>query len=305
MKRSFLFNQGLSPYAEDGLVNTCDFVGVLDGVSTPYSPDTPPIVYNGLSSGEMVVRTIEGVFTRYATPQLEEPASLDFAIAMANSIVRDKQAAIGGIAQDCPGCLAGAAFALARIGEDTIEIAQAGDCFAILAFPDEVVLAHPYQMHGHEAKDRERVRRVMQATALEIFSCSPEEVPPEKRAALQREFWNRYRPVWEVERAEDINNPASPDGFGLLNGQPRLKEMIWKQEVSRDKLKAMLFLTDGMVPRDTLETGSKAVIANRVFKLFRQNGWPAVLAAAREAERKRDHLNYTSQAEATGLAIEF
>ena len=102
MKVSFFFDQGSSKHPEDGLVHTPEIFGVLDGMSTPYKTSEGPVMYGVMSSGEMVVRTVERVISDIVRYQKEhhQPA-LERIIRVANTEVwrRQKEKSIPAISE--------------------------------------------------------------------------------------------------------------------------------------------------------------------------------------------------------------
>lgn len=304
MKRSFICDQGSSRDQEDGLINTQLFAGVLDGVSKPYSLSVPPLKIHSMSSGAWVVRTVEKIFTFHSWPDRSiDNANLLETIKAANLAI---DVGLKKSGHNLPKELRpGATFAVAKIREQDVEVAQTGDSFAIVVLINGEVIISPYGMRAFEKRDREIYQRIYRDVALDLFNCEPDSVPEQNLGRLREEFWERYLPSWIGIRKLAINNIASSIGYGLLNGEPEALSMVWKAKFRRHDVQTILCLTDGMVPKSLFFEESDDKIANGVLKIYQDGGLPAILRKVRQEEAAIIMTNYVSHAEATGCAIEF
>ena len=130
VKHFAICDQGSSHYREDGLIITQRTFGVLDGVSTPYSPKHPPKMFDSLSGGEMVVRFCEKWFNSFYRGDRDENNDyLESAIKTLSRTTQHLQIRHGLTVENSKdaGLLTGATFAFVHILTEQIEIVQAGD----------------------------------------------------------------------------------------------------------------------------------------------------------------------------------
>jgi len=100
----------------------------IDGFSAPYSDQNPPLLFNGLSGGEMVSNIVVSTLA-WATSN----SILENLVIKTNEAIKIEQTNYG-IRLNDAGSLAGASAIIGKIGNDQIEIIQAGDCYAVWSF---------------------------------------------------------------------------------------------------------------------------------------------------------------------------
>lgn len=296
MKRSFIYDQGTAKEQEDGLINTARIIGVLDGVSKPHSSLVRPISLNMMTSGEWLVRLVERIVREYSE---HGGLSLVEVLGAANTAIDEglKDAGFNLPKELRPG----ATFALANVSGDSIELVQGGDSFFAVLLKDGGLEVSPYQMREFEKRAQPITETCFRLAARCTFGCDQKDVPETVRADVRRKFWEFYLPEW-IELKKEMVNTAGI-GFGLLNGEPEI--FFCSRTYDFRDVKKVLFFTDGLVPKKILVSEDDEGIGRYILGLFEKGGWPAVLAAARQAESQIEATNYISQAEATGYALEF
>lgn len=314
MKVSHLYDQGSASDREDGMFVSNSHFAVLDGVSAPYGPKYPMRKFDGMSGGEMVARVVEQFFgtvmlSRYGEtlglPSIILPEqSLEGELGAANLAVREAQYNAGVDVEDA-GELAGAAFAIARIGEETVEIAQVGDCFALWVNYDGKPRITQNQVREHDTAMNDEILRLQREVAKEYFGIALEEAAPEERQRIRGETWNRFCPFLKEARRRDTNNIASPCCYGLMDGQPEFSDMMVAFELPRRELRALLLFSDGMVPWEAMKGMTDGEVAERVYASYKEGGLAYLLRIARGIECRVANVNYMDNAEATAIALDF
>ena len=288
----FLYSQGTSPVREDGLIVTGEILfGVLDGVSAPYSPKYPAKKFAGLSGGEMIVRFCEQFAEQLVNLNLRQ-----FVLRL-NAKVGEQQG------NTPPGELAGAVFAFALVKNDCVEIVQAGDCLAVVEMKNGDVFVTPNQVRRHDTEMNAEIEHIMREVAQEIFGIPIEKLSGFQLDEVRGEMWNRFRDTLIEARRQDNNNPKSPRGFGILNGDPRLDEMIWERKFSLPDISTILLFTDGMVPWLKMKSSSDEEVARYALTKIRHGGLAELLLSVRKAEAET--ISYTTHAEASAVGLFF
>lgn len=298
MRIQYLYNQGSSDHREDGLVVLDPFFGVIDATSAPFSPNNPAVLYNGLTGGEMVARRVE-----YFLCSALSSEKLTATMERANERLAGDMASLGlqGTTVDR---LPGACFAFAKIGSDTIEIVQAGDCYAIWESHSGGIGLFRNQVRRHDTVMNAEIEEIMAMVAkkmkINLKSCHTGE-----RNRVRKEMWNRFFPILSLARRKAINNPKSPYGYGFLNGYPEITRIWQGGTISRKAIKLLLLCTDGMIPWETARKFSDQRIARSLCQLFEDGGLTNILATARTVEKTSGKRSYIDFAEATAIAIQF
>lgn len=299
MKVSLLYDQGTAPYREDGLIAIGNkLFGVLDGVSPPYAPKYPPRIFNGMSGGEMVSRLCENICHR----QLE--MNLKTLILFLNAEVRKAQQDMGVNVNDA-GELAGVTFAFTMLSQDKITVVQAGDCMAVVELRSDEIIVTPNQVRRHDKAMNAEIEQLQREVAQELFGLQLENIPDEKRRQVRGEMWNRFYHILTAARRQDVNNQASPRGYGLLNGQPQLAEMIWGETFDLKAVTTILLFSDGIIPWVFIKSTDDGEIGKTVLAEFKHRGLAGLLLKTRGIEEKTAAVNYMDAAEATAVAIDF
>jgi serine/threonine protein phosphatase PrpC len=293
MSQTFLFDQGDADRMEDGLIRASNIVGVIDAAGTPYNSKLPMRTYGELSSGEKAVRVSEGVFNQ------PPKGSLVGLVLRANEAIRSFQAEL----LASPELLAGICFASARINKSDVEVAQIGDCFAVIEQNDGKIIISPYQSAAHEAELRKIREDIFVNIAHELYGCIPDEVPEKERANFRSIFWERIFSPWMELRRKNINRADSKSGYGFINGQKESLEFVWYRKFPINKVKRILLCTDGMISPKILDEGNILSIGRWLTEKFNIGGWAAVLEEVRSIEKDRESRHFTSACEVTGYSI--
>jgi hypothetical protein len=300
VKISAVYDQGSSRFREDGLVLTKNVFGVLDGLSAPYSTNHPLKLFNGLSMGEMVVRLVEKFFAEFS--EIDMPKKLVEKIMAVNEMILEEEEMILGTNISI-GELPGATFAFAQVEEEYITIVQGGDCMAVIELRNGDIVVTPNQVRGHDQEMNSKIEEVQRKVAWDLFKLPLEQVPEDKRSQVRSRMWDVIRDVLVKARSEDINNPNSPRGYALLNGQPQLRKMMWEMVFPRKEVRNILLFSDGIVPWSIMKSRDDNDIGREVLTEFKSKGLAGLLISARYTEEKSAAVNYTNQAEATAIAL--
>jgi hypothetical protein len=311
VKISVIYDQGSSHFREDGFVLTKNIFGVLDGVSAPYSPNHPPKkFFNGLSGGEMIVRLVEEFFSgtailgKYGAIDMPSNISkerlLEEIVAVNQLILEETEIALG--TDISIGELPGATFAFAQV-EKYITVVQGGDCMAVIELRSGDIVVTPNQVRGHDQEMNSKIEQIQRKIACDLFKLPLEEIPEDKRSQVRNRMWDIMYEVLVKARNEDVNNPKSPRGYALLNGQPQLRKMMWKRVFPAREVKNILLFSGGIVPWSIMAKKDDNEIGQEVLKEFKSKGLAGLLISARHTEEKNASVNYTNQAEATAIAL--
>jgi len=298
VKVSMLYNQGSASRREDGLFVCEPFFGVVDGASAPYGPNYPAKMFNGMSGGELVARTIEScAYTarkKHLLPLSHFVDQWDGELALAQEGVPLLDAAE----------LAGATFAIAKVGEKWIDILQGGDCFALWRKSNGAVGITRNQVRLHDEDMNSEIKRLLQQVAQEQ-GVELKNATPGQRGVIRGEMWNRFCVSLREARRQDVNTPNNPRGYALLNGQRKAKNLWFSASLRRDDIQELLLFSDGMVPWAAMVGMTDHEVAKKVMADFLEGGLPHLLHVARGIERHEASVNYTDSAEATAISIEF
>ena len=299
MKVQMIYDQGTALYREDGLfVVGCRLFGVLDGTSAPYAPKYPPKMFNGMSGGEMVSRLCERLC--YVQPDI----NLEQLIQFLNESV-GKEQEIAGILHNDAGELAGSTFAFARVNKKTIEICQAGDCFALWVTRDGKTYITQNQVRAHDTDMNAELDRLQMEVAAERNIKLSVKLTEEELKPIRGEVWNRFCPTLKEARRQDVNNPTSPRAYGRLDGNPRLMKLMTFYKFPRQDLRILILFSDGMLPWSRMKNMTDEQVGNEMHKIYKKSGLRGILAKARHEERKLRAKRYLSYAEATAIALNF
>lgn len=238
----------LVQYRRGGVIDAC----VADGVSGFHSPRVPLRWFREsageeLTGGQAVGRILQRSF-------LHPPADHTLADTLldANRTIA-AFAARHGIPAD-PADLPAVHLAAARVGNEQIDIITTGDCFAVWQLKTGAVGATPnleWPFTRREEPEFERLESLYGSRDL---------------------AWTHIEDHFRQLRRELTNVT-----YATLNGQPGVENLWCRKTLSRGEVALLLLFTDGFVaPEDTLD---ELRMGKRVLGLYRDGGWPAVLAA--------------------------
>ncbi|KKQ75763.1 MAG: hypothetical protein US98_C0060G0001 [Parcubacteria group bacterium GW2011_GWC1_38_6] len=298
MKVSTIYHQGSSFHREDGYGIISDLIFfVLDGVSEPYGPQKPQRLIGELSGGELVSRLTENWIGWNKTDDLPLLAK------KLNKYI--KRCLDNADFVPSPGKLPGATFVITKINQETVEILQAGDCFALWETTDGNIQVTTNQVRAHDVKMNDLILDIQRREAAECFGVDLEKATPDEHRTIRGAMWNRFCPILEEAREMDVNNPENPQGYGLLNGQPELEKMWFYTTMPLKSVKTILLFSDGMVPWNLMKDKTDEKVAQIVLDIYRRGGLAKMLLWARGIEEQVKGVNYIDNAEATAIAIEF
>ena len=149
------------------------------------------------------------------------------------------------------------------------------------------------------------IERLQRRIAKEKYEIELEKATLEQSKIIREEMWLEFRPEWQKGRARDINNPSSPQCYGLLNGQGELKKVWFHRIIQRDHLSTLLLFTDGMVPYETYKEKNDREIVREIYAAYRRSGLPESLRIVRLTEEKFRAVAWTDAAEVAAVAVDF
>ncbi len=271
--------QFLSPgdakYQEDGMTCNHDnpmIIGVNDAYSVPYDDSEHPIIIiDKMSTGEAVRK----IFCNTVITAKPDESPKQIAIK-ANALIGDFQKKQGFPFRADE--LAGTSFVLAKITEESVSIFQGGDCIALWIHKDGVV-----EFTTNIVVPATKYVAKISATLRQ--QCSKDI----KRARAL------FTPYLKEEKLRNNNNPDSPQGYPVINGQ--LNVGMCQEKLIND-LRFLLLFSDGLIP----------------FKWFNDQAAMEVLAIFVEQNGLHAHMErfggnlgrgFTQKAEATAIAVWF
>lgn len=275
-KIEMIYSPGTTRNLEDGHFINSPFFGVVDGYSAPYSDERPPVLFGGLTGGQMVKSVILDAFNSGSAD-----LSLERVAFEANGQIGRQQGYIAQIPLNQADRLAGASFLFAKIKEENVEILQGGDCYGLWVKESGKIGITQNKFYPYELELRNKIVQLMQ-------DCQQD----------RQEMWKRFCPFLSQMRKENINTK-----YVILNGQPKASKIWEKIEIPLFDLKYLICFSDGLVPFK--EAKNQQQLAEKVVKLFNEGGFDKVLNWTRTIEKEEAAQSHEDQAEATGLAIRF
>ena len=251
--------------------------GVIDGVSGLYEPSGGPQLFNGKSGGQAVCEIVNQIISN-----TQPSESLEDLLLAANEKI-ELHAISQGIHLNRSDILPGAAFAIAKVDQETVEIIQGADCLAVWQKSDGVINATRNQVFPYEAEWRRILTNLLG-----------------KYEGDRNKAWEQLIPVLCADRLERVNRRVS--GYALLNGQQTLSECWQKITFPRADIRFLFLFTDGLIPFE--ESGNAETLGKMIVSLFKQGGLKAILERTRSIEEATKTESHIDHAEATGIAIE-
>jgi serine/threonine protein phosphatase PrpC len=218
MKIDYLSIKGTSALNEDAYVinDQQGIYGVIDGVSSlvPYTDE------HNRTGGWIAANLVKSYFE-----QLTDGEDLCRQVGIVNQLMREKMEAAG-VEFNKKESLWGAALALVKLHESSIQFVQTGDCmiFAVYANGKIRALTHPQTDHIEQhalKKWADGVRRGI-ATRAELYQLVKDDL-----------IQNRHR-------------SNQPDGYGVLNGEHAAVDYLEAGRINRANVKQLILLTDGL-----------------------------------------------------------
>ena len=282
MKVQKLFDQGDAKVIEDGSFLCQPFFGVLDGVSPSYTPKEGPKKYHGLSGGQTVVEIVTNTFS--SSYPIRDLSDLDSLLQKANEEVR-KWALLPNLPIEQTDKLPATALAVVFVGEKAIEIVIAGDCVAIWQMKDGKTGASENRTFFSEKEQEDKFAKLMRKYDGNRQKCWEEFIP------FQDWSYRTYR------------NKLVSNGFGVLNGQPEFFLLLQRFRLPKEEIKTLILATDGFVPMEM--TKNSDLLSKKVLEIYALGGLPKLLSDTRSAEKAKHGTSWTTDREATAIAIEF
>jgi len=272
-----IYSPGTAVYKEDGIIQRAPFYGVLDGLSAPYSPSHPPILFDGQTDGEVVVNFIR---SQFYNPLLVSVGIKEILIN-ANQQIAEFHAVLD---LNDAGQLSGAGLAIAEIGENEISIMQAGDCFIAAEYQYGMIMTMENRAYVHDKETNK------------LFSQILARYNGDKGAA-----WDEFvGPLAEMRR-QDINVQ-----YAMLNGQESFWNCVQQASWPLAELERIMFFTDGFgLPG--LNLGDTKFVASLMLSCYNDGSLRGILDTVRCNEQTRSSNGHVigGQTEATAMVVEF
>jgi hypothetical protein len=176
---------------------------------------------------------------------------------------------------------------------------------AVVELKSGKLVVSPNQVRAHDTEMNAHIERIQREVAQEMFGLALEDVPQEKRGQVRNEMWDRFYPILLEARRKNVNRLESPQGYGLLNSQHELLDLMWKRTFRHDEVATLLLFSDGIVPWSVMKSTDDEEIGRIVLAEFKRRGLAGLLLSARGIEEQTVGTSYINQAEATAIALVF
>ncbi len=215
------FDRSREKYPEDLVIQEGDIFGVLDGYSPVYHPkDGPKTITIGSkqrSLGQVIVNTIKSKLQwSYIDP-------FERTLLQANSVIRGLQDQFQLPSEE----RGGAAFALAKIGEEKTEIIQGADCLALWILKSGAVGFTPNQILKHSLDEIELINTLS------------------KRRKNKDKIWRERIDHLKDIRKNCLNNPKNPFNYAAINGNDFLYKCWRSISLPTNQVSLLIMITDG------------------------------------------------------------
>lgn len=274
-----LYDQGTAKHQEDGFVVNPPFFSVVDAFSPPYVPDASALPRHGneASKGEITRQLIlEKLYSAHPSSALGAiilRANERIALFQNPSLIRTD-------------LLAAACFVFVKIGKETIEIIQGGDCLAVWRYNSGEYGATKNQAYPHVSANLQTITALM-----------------EKNNDDRTKMWQEFLPILSSRRLRDINNPDIESGYAVLNGQPAIARCWQRLEIPRNRLELMILFSNGLLkPYD--ESVYEIRMARRIIRDYEYGRLSRLLERKRQEEKNKQgsHIDHE---EVTAVALVF
>ena len=196
------------------------------------------------------------------------------------------------------------AFALINQDNDKLEIAQFGDAFVLWVPKNGEPSITRNQVRGHDTKMNATIRHLQDEIAKEFFGIEFKDATPDQKRTVSPVMWERFCPILQQARREDVNNAAGQNPYGSLNGQEELMDLAFFNSLPLNDTELVLLFTDGLVPWHLMEGLSDQRVAEAILDEYRRGGLAQMLLWARGVEAE-DKTRYTDRAEVTAWVLKF
>ncbi len=277
-RTQLLYCQGTALVPEDGMVfQPPYYFGAIDGVSGVYLPHEGPKLIMGRTGGQLASYVISKTFG-----EVELGTSLEDILRKANSTLHLISVNNGLSLQESE-YLPSAAFVVASIDNQKINILQGGDSLAVWEMKDGTIGGTPNRTYFYEEYLLSTITQLME------------------KHQNRRIMWEEFGPILIEKRRAHIN--TSQGGFALLNGQPEFEQFWQKFTFKREMVNLLILFSDGLVPFEL--TRDENIMARTVLDLYHKGGLFQVLKTTREVAKQKISSSHEDYAEATAVAIEF
>ncbi|MDP2909763.1 MAG: hypothetical protein Q8N69_01685 [bacterium] len=266
---------------EDGAIeHSTNVFGVIDAFSEPHCPEHPLVLLNnnGQTGGQFVRDVMRNWLEKSTDSQ-----PLKAVIAHINQMVYGWKLGYG-LTIDDARFYSGASFAVAKVfrEDDRIEIAQGGDCVAIVRFEcGGGQTLRGWKFQSVETDLRRKIAKLM---------LSPE------IAGNRDKMWNAfYYDLCDSRR--DRGNHEYP----IFDGRPELMDLIEVATFTLSDIEMIVFATDGAVPWDEnpdwLNWSDRLIRAAQSRETFETHmEWVRTFEIARNKESHETNAEATIQA---------
>ncbi len=276
MRFATFSNKGTVTEPEDGLFAKNPFFAVLDG-SGAYEP-AGKIRYRNQSSGQAVRDLVRKEFSL-----LKPKKPLRDLMLAINRKVGLFQKNKMNVRLERSDLLAGVCLAAIKVGPNSIECAQAGDCYILWVSKKDQPAITPNQSFLCEKAELKIIRKLMI-----------------KHSGDRKKMWQDFAPELAASRLKRVNKKVR-DGYGFLNGQTEFAQCLNSFSLTRNKVRNILLFSDGLAYFP--DTKNPKTLTNKVWALYKKGGFRAVLQNTRDKQKKHVGRSYVDYDEATAIAI--
>jgi hypothetical protein len=284
LKKYETYNQGTALVSEDSVINHLPYcLGVADGVSGIYNPKEGPRLFNYLTGGQLACQSINREF-RLARMTKD---SLGQILGRADNFLYDMLVR-NEIDVDNSEMLPSAAFCIAKMEEERVQIVKGADCFAVWKEESGRCGGTPNQMFDIEQSLRETIA---------FFRAKYKNLPAKESI---EKMWEEFSPILIESRRKFVNKSG---GYSIINGQGNFYQLMQKFSLEKGNLKYIVMFTDGFLP--FVVTKDPDEMASYVTSRYERDRLGGVLAETYRRAEEEKEKSHTFLPEATAIAVRF
>ncbi len=203
--------------------------------------------------------------------------------------------------------LCGAPLIIAKDCGDHYEVAYVGDTFALAVYRDGRIQMTKNQTLKYNIERYDEID-VCYSVALQEAKqrgFDPKAATSEQFRAIEQEMWRQFGPILAGARMAYINNSNSELGYGVLNGQRQLEDMIITLKISKQGLQYLMLGNSGMASLE-LQRNSTPESVGRFLHDWYSRGGPSTLVKAIRAQEAQVYTPHRKgkKSDLAGLVIE-
>ncbi len=279
-----------SPAEDSSIINSnAGIFAVCDGVSGPYSPSNPGLVYPGeMTGGQMVSQKVcDYISLAKPTDDVESILLNTNREVSLCHLVMEKDPLVEAVA--------GACFAACQLFAEEVKLVLAGDCFACWKdnqgyhfLTNFNQAAFDFEQKGNRAFDE----------------CKEKTKSKEKPNGDIRDAWDLYFPYFSKKQRFRANRNLGKGGHAILNGDPALRSCWTVQRFNIASCPQFILLgTDGLLPSVKTDPRNEKSLADKLGSIYLEGGLATILKWRDENEKSLSHI--TGWPEASAIELKF